>query len=107
MATVDHLIKQYGEDVFPELGIDTNGLELNKAVGCDACGGTGYKGRVGVHEVLIGTHKLQAMIYRHAEMDEIREQAIADGMRTLKQDGIAKIFQGLSDYAQLLNVTAD
>ena len=104
---IDHLIKQYGEDVFPELGIDTNGLELNKAVGCDACGGTGYKGRVGVHEVLIGTHKLQAMIYRHAEMDEIREQAIADGMRTLKQDGIAKIFQGLSDYAQLLNVTAD
>ena len=78
-----------------------------KAVGCDICGGLGYRGRVGVHEVLIGTPKLQAMIYRHAEMEEIREQAIADGMRTLKQDGIAKIFQGLSDYTQLLNVTAD
>ena len=104
---IDHLIKQYGEDVFPELGIDTNGIELMKAVGCDACGGTGYKGRVGVHEVLVGTHKLQALIYKHAEMEEIRAQAIADGMRTLKQDGIAKIFQGLSDYTQLLNVTAD
>jgi len=103
---IDHLIKQYGEEVFPELGIDTNGVELRKAVGCDTCGGTGYKGRVGVHEVLIGTPKLQAMIYRHAEMEEIKAQAIADGMRTLKQDGIAKIFAGMSDYTQLLNITA-
>jgi type II secretory ATPase GspE/PulE/Tfp pilus assembly ATPase PilB-like protein len=104
---LDHLIKQYGENDFPELGIDTKGVELMRAVGCDSCGGLGYKGRVGVHEVLIGTPKLQAMIYRHAEMEEIRAQAIADGMRTLKQDGIAKIFAGLSDYTQLLNVTAD
>jgi len=75
-------------------------------VGCDTCGGTGYKGRVGIHEVLIGTPKLQAMIYRHAVMEEIKAQAIADGMRTLKQDGIAKIFAGMSDYTQLLNITA-
>jgi len=40
-------------------------------------------------------------------MEEIKAQAIADGMRTLKQDGIAKIFAGMSDYTQLLNITAD
>ena len=104
---VDHLIKQYGEDKFDELGVNPSSVELYKAVGCDQCGGLGYKGRVGVHEVLTGTHVMQSMIYKNAELDEIRKQAIKDGMRTLKQDGISKIFLGMSDYTQLLQVTAE
>ena len=64
-------------------------------------------GRVGIHEFLLGTPKLQGLIYRNAGIEAIYEQAIADGMRTLKQDGISKIFAGLSDYSQLLNVTAE
>lgn len=104
---LDHLIDQYGRDEFEELELDRKGIELHRAKGCDRCGGVGYRGRVGIHEFLPGTHKLQGLIYRRAEMDEIREQAIKDGMRTLKQDGIAKIFAGLSDYTQLLNVTAE
>jgi len=62
---------------------------------------------VGIHEFLLGTPQLQGLIYRNAGMEAIYEQAISDGMRTLKQDGIAKIFGGLSDYSQLLNVTAE
>lgn len=104
---LDHLLNEYGRDCCDELEIDTKSLELYRAVGCDNCSGMGYRGRVGVHEVLLGTAKLRAMIYNNAELDEIRQQAISDGMRTLKQDCIAKIFQGLSDYSQLLNVTAD
>jgi len=104
---LDHLLNEYGREYCDELALDTNNLELNRAVGCDSCSGLGYRGRVGVHEVLVGTPKLRSMIYNNAELDEIREQAISDGMRTLKQDCIDKIFLGLSDYSQLLNVTAD
>ena len=104
---LDHLLNEYGREYCDELDLDIHNLELNRAVGCDSCSGMGYRGRVGVHEVLLGTPKLRSMIYNNAELDEIREQAISDGMRTLKQDCIGKIFMGLSDYSQLLNVTAD
>ncbi len=104
---LDHLIKAYGKDQFPELGIDLATVELMGPVGCDSCGGTGYKGRTGIHELLVGTNELQAMIYKKAELDTIREQALQDGMRTMKQDGVAKIFQGLTDYLQLLRVVAE
>ena len=103
---VKHLISLYGEEQFPELGVNLEGLELFRAAGCAECGDTGYRGRVGVHEVLVGTTELQSMIYRKAPLEEIKKQAMQDGMRTLKQDGIAKIFQGLSDYEQLLSITA-
>jgi type II secretory ATPase GspE/PulE/Tfp pilus assembly ATPase PilB-like protein len=76
-------------------------------VGCDECGGTGYKGRTGIHELLVGTHELRSLIYHKADLDSLRNQALRDGMRTLKQDGISKIFMGLSDYKQLLRVVAE
>jgi len=104
---VDHLINEYGREQFEELEIDTCNLRLQRAVGCEKCSGMGYRGRVGVHEVLLGTPELRSLIYNNAEMEALREQAVKDGMRTLKQDGIAKIFMGLSDYSQLLNVTAE
>ena len=104
---LDHLIDQYDRESFAELGVDADSVELYRAKGCTSCGGLGYRGRVGIHEFLLGTPKLQGLIYRNAGIEAIYEQAIADGMRTLKQDGIAKIFAGLSDYSQLLNVTAE
>lgn len=76
-------------------------------VGCTECGNTGYKGRTGIHELLVGTNTLQAMIYKKAELSVIREQALKDGMRTMKQDGIVKILNGLSDHKQLLRVVAE
>lgn len=103
---LDHLVEQYGRDSFPELGVELDQVELYRAAGCERCGQTGYRGRVGVHEVLTGTNEMQGLIYNHANMEAIREQALLDGMRTLKQDGIAKIFQGLTDYQQLLAITA-
>ena len=104
---LDHLIDQYGRDVFPELGIDTGSVTLYRAVGCEECGETGYKGRTGIHELLTGSHDLRRLIYNRADLDDIRQQALKDGMRTLKQDGILKIFQGDSDYTQLLRVVAE
>jgi len=106
---LDHLIDAYGRDQFDQ---DFSDLDLSKheimgPTGCSDCGDTGYKGRTGIHELLVGTHELQSMIYKKAELDEIREQALQDGMRTMKQDGIYKIFHGWSDYQQLLRVVAE
>lgn len=104
---LDHLIDAYGREQFEELEIDTKKVELMGPVGCTDCGNTGYKGRTGIHELLKGTIELQAMIYKKAELSDIRKQAIKDGMRTMKQDGIHKIFLGLSDYKQLLRVVSE
>ena len=106
---IDHLMKNYGDGLFEKdfPDIDLSKVELMRAVGCDACGDTGYKGRTGIHELLVGTEKLQGMIYQKAELDDIRQQALSDGMRTMKQDGIYKIFTGYTDYQQLLRVVAE
>lgn len=106
---LDHLADNYGREMFEKdfADQDFSKLELRRAVGCDDCGDTGYKGRTGIHELLVGTQQLQAMIYKKAELEEIRKQALKDGMRTMKQDGIYKIIGGFTDYPQLLRVVAE
>ena len=104
---LNHLIEQYGTEDFKTLGFNPSEMELCRAVGCAECGDSGYKGRTGVHELLVGTHELQSMIYKKADLSDLTAQAIKDGMRTLKQDGIHKIFLGLTDYEQLLRIVAE
>jgi len=70
---------------------------LYKAVGCEKCNNTGYKGRVGLHELLEGTDAIKKNIQEHARVAEMFATALDDGMRTLKQDGIEKVLQGLTD----------
>ena len=108
---LDHLIDTYGRDTIeadmPDF--DFNNIELMgvNPEGCVDCGGTGYKGRTGIHELLVGTPTLQGMIHKKAELDDIRAQALRDGMRTMRQDGNYKIFGGFTDYAQLLRVVSE
>jgi len=104
---LDHLVNTYGKDDFDTLGIDLSKVELMKAVGCTECGNTGYKGRTGIHELLEGTIEMQGLIYKKCELSMIRQQAKKDGMRTMKQDGVEKIFRGLTDYQQLLRVVSE
>src|SRR3954468_24871743 len=82
-------------------GDDKGQFNLFTAVGCDACGGTGYKGRVGLHELLVGTDTVKKHIQEHARVAEIVATALAEGMRTLKQDGIEKVLQGITDMPQV------
>lgn len=60
-----------------------------------------------MHELLVGTREVQQLIYDKRELSDIRGQAIKDGMTTLKQDGIMKILEGFSDYAQLLRIISE
>jgi len=68
---------------------------------CDACGGSGYKGRVGLHELMVGTEGAKKLIQEHARVAQLVAQALEDGMRTLKQDGMEKVLQGITDMKQV------
>ena len=103
----DELVREYGKDVFAA-HIDTpfsDNLKLYKPVGCEACNNSGYLGRMGIHELLTGTDELRHLIQNKARVETIREQAVKDGMTTLKQDGVEKIFGGNCDLLQVRKVT--
>jgi type II secretory ATPase GspE/PulE/Tfp pilus assembly ATPase PilB-like protein len=104
---LNFLIESYGEELFPELEMKKNDIRLYRPVGCKKCEDTGYLGRTAVHELLTMTGELQQLILGKAPQSEIKAQAIAEGMRTLKQDGIHKIFLGMTDYTQLNRVVSD
>jgi len=76
-------------------------FSLYRPIGCDYCSRTGYHGRIGLHELLVVTAPLRRMIQTRAPVSELLPAARLDGMRTLKQDGIAKILQGRTDASQV------
>lgn len=100
----DHLVRSYAGD-FDALGFPySDELSLYRANGCDKCGNSGYRGRTGLMEILLGTDEQKGLIQGRARMEEIRAQAVKDGMTTLMQDGIRKVFLGLTDFAQVRKV---
>ena len=105
-AEYDELVREYGPELFKKnINIPyTSDLTLYKPEGCDMCNNTGYRGRMGIHELLMGTDRIKEMIQTRATMAEIREQAIAEGMTTLKQDGIEKVFEGHTDLLEVRKV---
>jgi type II secretory ATPase GspE/PulE/Tfp pilus assembly ATPase PilB-like protein/GAF domain-containing protein len=101
------IVQEYGEKDFAHLGIKyTKDLKLQKPVGCPSCMDTGYAGRLAIHEVLFATPEIKQKIMHKSLVDELRELAKQQGMRTLKQDGIEKIFQGRCDLKQVLTVSS-
>ena len=100
----DTLVRQYAGD-FDAAGFPySEDLVLYRANGCDKCSNTGYRGRTGIHELLHGTDEMKGLIQGKARMEDLREQAIKDGMTTLMQDGIRKVFLGQTDFLQVRKV---
>jgi type II secretory ATPase GspE/PulE/Tfp pilus assembly ATPase PilB-like protein len=79
-------------------------LTLYRASGCDLCNGSGYLGRTSITELLENTDDLRRLIQSRATVEQIRDRAIAEGMTTLMQDGIRKVFLGLTDIQQVRKV---
>ena len=101
----DLLVQEYGEDIFDELEISySDDLQLHRGQGCDRCNDSGYRGRAGIHELLVASPEIKELIQNRAHMEEIRRAAVNEGMRTLKQDGIRKVFEGLTDFTQVRRV---
>ena len=86
-------VKQYGND--------KGQLTFYKAVGCDKCGGSGFKGRCGLHELLIASDRLKKAIQEHARVAEMLAICLEDGMRTLKQDGMEKCLTGVTHIKEV------
>ena len=92
---VENWVNHYGQD---------GQLKLYRAVGCDKCGGTGYKGRIGLHELLVSDDAVKKLIQERARVAELFSQAVEGGMRTLKMDGMEKILMGLTDIKMVRQV---
>jgi type II secretory ATPase GspE/PulE/Tfp pilus assembly ATPase PilB-like protein len=105
-AEVQELRTAYGAARFQELvqPREAGGLKLWRAAGCSACGGSGYKGRTALHELLVADDALKRAIQKKAPVDDIRAIAGNGGMQTLLQDGVEKVLSGQTDLKQVLAV---
>ena len=79
-------------------------LTMYKAVGCDKCNKTGYKGRIGLHELMVADDALKKLIQERARVAELFASAVSSGMRTLKMDGMEKVLMGLTDLKMVRSV---
>jgi type II secretory ATPase GspE/PulE/Tfp pilus assembly ATPase PilB-like protein len=83
-----------------------NNYTLYKATGCKSCNQTGYRGRVGLYELMTVSPDIRHLIQKRAVVSDIAKQAMLNGMLSLKQDGIHKVLQGLTDISQVRAVCA-
>jgi type IV pilus assembly protein PilB len=80
-------------------------LEAYDPVGCNRCGGSGYKGRTGLYEVMMISDEIRELTVERASADEIRKVAVSQGMRTLRVDGFEKVKNGITSIAEVARVT--
>ena len=98
----------FGKKALASAGYTFNShLELFRSLGCERCSGSGYKGRIGIHELMEGTPEIKMLIKKHASSQELAKQAIKQGMETLKQDGIHKVFEGATDIREVRRVSVE
>lgn len=82
-------------------------VQLYKARGCNECGGLGFKGRVGIFEVLVISDKIMRLTLERASAADIEKQAVLEGMMTMKQDGYLKVLEGVTTLEEVLRVAQD
>ncbi|OGB92001.1 MAG: pilus assembly protein [candidate division NC10 bacterium RIFCSPLOWO2_02_FULL_66_22] len=98
----DELALSFGAEAFVKLGYKyDDSFVLYRGKGCETCKNTGYKGRTGLHELLIGTDDIKRMIQKRATAEELLKVAREQGMTTLVQDGVIKVIQGWTDFKQV------
>ncbi len=100
--------KTYSEEYLDaaKLTPEHRALTFYKGEGCDECDGSGYRGRQGIYEVMAMTPALRKMIMAEAGTDELREQAVQEGMLTLRMDGMKKVERGITTLEEVVKETA-
>jgi type II secretory ATPase GspE/PulE/Tfp pilus assembly ATPase PilB-like protein len=94
-------------DALRRLGVNIEAdadVEFYRGHGCDYCRGTGYRGRIGIFELMVVSDAIRDMIVHRAPAAEIKAQAIREGMRTLRDDGLEKVMSGISTIDEILRV---
>ncbi len=82
-------------------------IEIYEGKGCQDCRFTGYSGRTGIYEILTITEPIRELILKRASTQQIKQKAIADGMHTLRQDGLQKVFSGITTFAEVMRVAQE
>jgi type II secretory ATPase GspE/PulE/Tfp pilus assembly ATPase PilB-like protein len=102
-AEYDELVRTYGrEDWEHHLGLKyDDSFTLYRGRGCAFCANTGYRGRAGIHELLLATDEIKRLIQTRTRVAEILVTAKEEGMTTLVQDGVVKTLKGLTDFRQV------
>ena len=91
----DYWMQEYGKD---------GKITVYRAKGCEKCGGSGYKGRVGLHELMVASERVKKLIQEHARVADIFVASVEEGMSTLKMDGMEKVLMGVTDLKQVRTV---
>jgi type II secretory ATPase GspE/PulE/Tfp pilus assembly ATPase PilB-like protein len=98
----------YGKKALKATGISySSNFKLKRSQGCEICSGSGYKGRLGIHELIEGTAPIKQLIKHQATSSDLAKQALKQGMTTLKQDGIQKVFNGITDMREVRRVCVE
>jgi type II secretory ATPase GspE/PulE/Tfp pilus assembly ATPase PilB-like protein len=98
----DELARHYGEEGFEKLGVPYDeAFVLYRGKGCTVCNNTGYRGRIGIHELLITSDEIKKLIQARARPAELLVVAKEEGLTTLVQDGILKVLKGVTDIKQI------
>ena len=101
-AELDELVHAYGVEDFQKLDVTyDDDFVLSRGKGCGVCDGSGYRGRVGIHELLVATEAMKKLIQSKARVVDMVKVARDEGMTTLVQDGILKVLDGLTDLKQV------
>ena len=98
----NELVHGYGADHWARLGVKyDNNFQLSKGKGCEACNKSGFKGRIAIHELLLGTDRMKRLIQSKAKTEDMVKLALEEGTTSLLQDGIHKVLQGITSYKQV------
>jgi len=119
LVTAQRLVRRICSNCKVEVKYDTAVLEMAKlpagfldevplyrGEGCDKCGGTGYKGRQGLYEVMAMSARIRKLIMQETGTDELRDTAIEEGMLTLRMDGLKKLEKGVTTLEEVMKETA-
>ncbi|MEW6101852.1 MAG: ATPase, T2SS/T4P/T4SS family [Candidatus Omnitrophota bacterium] len=88
-----------------DFGTDLPDAVIYRGKGCEFCRFTGYFGRTGIYEILVVSSAIRDLILKHASSQQIKKKAVAEGMRTLRQDGLQKVLKGQTTYTEVVRVT--
>jgi type IV pilus assembly protein PilB len=97
-------VMNISELVLEEHGL--TGVKPFEPVGCSRCGGSGYRGRLGLYEVMVVSERIRGLILERASVDEMVKVAMSEGMHRLRDDGMAKVREGLTSIAEVERITA-
>ncbi len=107
-VTFDQLKNKFSQALIEKhFGPDRKKIRIYHSKGCPICGDTGYAGRVGIFEVLIISETIRDLIMKRANADQIRQQAIQEGMKTMMEDGIRKVLAGVTTIEEVLRATRE